>query len=229
MKVSVVRADLADAVLPHDHRRVQVVKQVAADVRQLLQRLSQHQSMTGRRRQQVETGRSQQSLQETPGFGRRPGICGRTTMRGDAEELVADVPRQERWRRILTGTLDAGTTGSVKRGIQVNRVNQDIRVEDQNSRLVDDPVELFTIGDVHSQSPLRQLGSGGKGPGRSSEGARATRTRRRPASTRADIVVPRRAASSRSRCITVSSILSVVFIWITISRITTAANGRRIR
>ena len=42
-------------------------------------------------------------------------------------------------------------------------------------------------------------------------------TWRRPASTRADIVVPRLGASSRRRCITESSMLRVVFIWITIS------------
>ena len=64
--------------------------------------------------------------------------------------------------------------------------------------------------------PPFQTGSGGRVPGSPLEGVRVVRTLLIPASPRADIVVPRCAASSRSRRITVSSILRVIFIWKTI-------------
>ena len=60
--------------------------------------------------------------------------------------------------------------------------------------------------------PLRQCGSGGRRSDRPSVGVLMVRTLLIPASTRADIVVPRCGASSRSRRITVSSILRVIFI-----------------
>ena len=60
--------------------------------------------------------------------------------------------------------------------------------------------------------PLLQIGNGGRVSGCPMEGPGSERTRLSPASTKDDIVVPRRAASSRSRRITVSSMLSVVFI-----------------
>lgn len=74
--------------------------------------------------------------------------------------------------------------------------------------------------------PLFHEGSGGRFSACSSVVAGSASTSRSPASTKADIVVPRRGASSRRRCITESSMLRVVFIWITIPSEKSGPNGR---
>ena len=68
-----------------------------------------------------------------------------------------------------------------------------------------------------SGPPLRQVGSTGRARLLSATCEVSTRMRRNAASTSAEMVVRRRAASSRNRRITRSSMLSVVFIWITIN------------
>ena len=57
MKVSVAGADSADPVLPHQHRGMQVVDQVRADVRQRRRGLPQDRRVTLRRAQQLEPRR----------------------------------------------------------------------------------------------------------------------------------------------------------------------------
>ena len=74
--------------------------------------------------------------------------------------------------------------------------------------------------------PLFHDGNGGRASACSPIVAGSASMRRSPASTKADIVVPRRGASSRRRCITESSMLRVVFIWITVSRGQSGTNGR---
>ncbi len=66
--------------------------------------------------------------------------------------------------------------------------------------------------------PLSHVGNGGDASGGFPVANCGASTRRRPASTSADIVVPRRAASSRNRRMTESSMLRVVFTWKTVPR-----------
>ena len=87
-------------------------------------------------------------------------------------------------------------------------------VEDQHSILLHHTIEIGPVGHVHQLLAARQEGRAGRGKRLTIGRLRSSRVCRRPASTSADMVVFRRAASSRNRGITVSSILRVVFIWI---------------
>ena len=77
----------------------------------------------------------------------------------DAQELVTDTPRHKGWRRSLTGLHDPGTARLMKRGVFVNRIDENVRIEDQHSFLFHHPVERFAVSNIDPESsapPSRQ-------------------------------------------------------------------------
>lgn len=166
MEVGIASADSADSVLSHRHGSMQVVEEVAAHIRQLPQGLRQDRGVTGCRRQQLKPGRYHQGFQKSPGFARRPRRYRGAWVGGDPEELVADAPGQKGGRRVLARLQQPGAAAFVERRIPVDRVDQDIRVEDQGSVPVQDPVEFFSVGNVDPEaaaSPGRKWRQGIRG------------------------------------------------------------------
>ena len=73
MEPRVPRADPADAVLAHEHRGVEVVHLVSADVRQLRNGLLENCRVTTGHDEQLEPRGGHQRGDEAPGLRRRPG------------------------------------------------------------------------------------------------------------------------------------------------------------
>ena len=70
---------------------------------------------------------------------------------GYPEELVADAPGQKGRRRVFTRVQHPVAAGSMKRRVFVERVNQDIGVENPHSIAVHQPVKLLAAGNVYPE------------------------------------------------------------------------------
>lgn len=106
MKVSVASTDLTDSVFAHQYRRMKVVTGIAPQVGKFFNRQTQDFGMAIGRFEEPESGRSQKGRQETPGLIEAPGFDRAADVRGDAQELVANVPGEVNRRRANTHSID---------------------------------------------------------------------------------------------------------------------------
>jgi hypothetical protein len=86
-KVGVARVDGADAVVPHEDRRVRVVQEVAAQVGKLGEDLVRHGRVAVGVGRHAERRRREERIDEPPGLDGRPWTPQRPRMRHDANEL----------------------------------------------------------------------------------------------------------------------------------------------
>ena len=122
MEPRVPCADPADAVLAHEHRGVEVVHLVSADVGQLRHGLLENRGVTTRRDQQLESRGGHQRGDEAAGLRGCLGRAKYPAVGADPQELIADVPGQEGGRRIAPGFLDPAAAGITVLGVLVRCV-----------------------------------------------------------------------------------------------------------
>ena len=78
MKIGIAGTNPADAMLPHQHRRMKVVDHIATDIRQLGQGVPNNRRVTVRRQQQIESWRRQKRFYESPSLSVRPKVAEKT-------------------------------------------------------------------------------------------------------------------------------------------------------
>ena len=92
MEIRVTRADPADAVLAHQHRRLRVLEHMTRELGHLLDHLSQHPGVAVGRHQHAQTRGLLHGGQETKSLLGSPRVTEDPWVRDYPEELVTDPP-----------------------------------------------------------------------------------------------------------------------------------------
>src|SRR5438874_7415386 len=92
-KIAVTRVDVSDPVFTHQGCGMEIVHNVAAQVRHFGNDLAQHLLMLQGRQKQTTCGGIEQALEKLPRRMQLPRSGHDVRMRADAEKLVADGPR----------------------------------------------------------------------------------------------------------------------------------------
>jgi hypothetical protein len=214
VKVCIASADLPDSVLTHEDGGMRVVKQVACEVRNFSDDLLSNHRVSLSWDKSTESRRGEEPLDKGPGLPCVPRLSHYSRMGGYAQELIQDRPGDIPAVRPPSLTFEPVAAGSVERRVLVSGVHQDISVDEKHYRPSIAWYRASRSAISTRVPPLRNVGKGE----RSCCFLCDRNSMRSAVSTSSDIVRPWRAASRFSCAITVSSILSVVFIWKTISR-----------
>jgi len=94
MEIRVMRIDSADAVFFHQNDSVGVKNQVAGDERELLEDFGGDLLVAFGFLEYAQTGRGQYGLDESPRMAHRPRLPKDVGMRGHANKLINNAPRE---------------------------------------------------------------------------------------------------------------------------------------
>ena len=133
-EIRIARANAADAVLPHENRRMGVVKQIAGEMRIFPNDLVGDLRVTLGWPQHPETGGREQRRDEAPSLGRAPGPAHHPRMRRHAQEFRNDRPGRVPRVRAHTLVEKPAPKWLVKRRIGVRDVDQYVGVDGQHYR-----------------------------------------------------------------------------------------------
>ena len=219
MKIGIAGANPAHAMLPHQHCGLQIPDPAATYIRQLRQCLTQNRRVTLRRCNSSKPGDASSVSMK------RHESCG---PHGERRTRRLVTTRRNSWqmlqvRRTETVSprlLEAPEAEVMKLRVFVRSVDQYVCVEDHLFTLLPGPCSVPSgwTGQPASRRCATSAAVVGNpdqpepaGLHRECAGCRLPQE--------PDMVVPRRAASSLNRRITVSSMFKVVFIWVTIPSI----------
>jgi len=123
VKIGIPCADLPDAMLTHENRRVRVMEDVSGEMRVFGNDAISYFGMPFSRHQKIKTRRGDQGCDKRPSLGDRPRPFHHSWVGRDSKELINDGP--SRIPNIGTGTLvlNPVTASQMKRGISIGSVH----------------------------------------------------------------------------------------------------------
>jgi len=113
-------------------------------------------------REDAQAGRGQHRLYELPGLPRLPWSSEHSRVRADAEELIEDPPSEEPWGSLIPPLLEQRAATIVEGGVLVGSVDQDVRVDHEQSATFHGLIEGLAIGDVDEMSPASKSRQSGQ-------------------------------------------------------------------
>lgn len=152
MEIGVTRADPADAVLPHQSCRLGVMPQVPREARHLSDHIAKHVRMTFGLNQHAECGSSGDGGKELVRFTAGPRLAQDSWMCHNAQELVANSPREVPRAIPLPPALDEGPTPLVLRRAHIGGVHEHVGIDDEHLTPFHRAVERLAIGDVNQRT-----------------------------------------------------------------------------
>src|SRR5579864_6085605 len=163
--------------------------------------------------QEAQSWGGQEGFDELPCQTHGPWLAEHPLVGADPHELIENRPSGIPGLQAQLPCLDELTTAGMFRAALLRCIDEDVGVNQERQRCSMTLYRASRSAMSTSAPPPSNEGRDGSSPVASGPGSRRSRS---ADSTRFEIVSPRRAASSRSRTMTLSSMISVVFIWKTI-------------
>src|SRR5215471_8916315 len=120
-----------DSMLPHEGRRVDIVKKISRRIADLADHDGQNFKMTAGRRQQDNLLRSDKSSDESESLSCNQRIGKYAGMGGNAQEFVDDRPGEAPGCAVTAMPVEKSTRRRMERATRIGRMQQNIRVDQE--------------------------------------------------------------------------------------------------
>ena len=132
MKIRIPSTYDPDSVLAHEGGCVRIMEQVACEMGNFRDDLRGDLGVPRRRDENAQTWRGEQRFYELPRRARTPRLSHYARVRGHAQELVQDGPRDIPGIRALALALEPGAARGMDGRVFVGGVDEDVGVDDQH-------------------------------------------------------------------------------------------------
>ena len=163
VEITVAGHDPGNAVFAHQSRNMQVMQQITARFRQLVEALTENSRVPAGCGEHAQPGAGQQGLNKAQGRLAGPGVSVDARVGADAQEFVADTPGQKPRRGLSACFFDQFPARRVKFTVGIDRVQQHVGIDDEHATgsasLVHSLIQRIAVGYVDKRAaalPLRQ-------------------------------------------------------------------------